>query len=204
MRMGINSMTKANKVIEAEIWRDIADYGGSYQVSSIGRVRSTDRVIKLSTGNQRHLIGHIIRPHDNGLGYMQVNLMDESHKLHAMLVHKLVLDTFMPLSADESQTLTDIDHIDNGRANNKLSNLRRCTHAENLKSAHRLALIRHACIALDKDGTVIVQASSIREMANLLGVSTGCVQSHLAHGGRTKDGITFKRTDTKQAAKEVA
>lgn len=63
-------MTKDNKVVEAEIWRDVADYGGSYQVSSLGRVRSTDRVINLTNGRQRHLIGHIIQPHGNGLGKM--------------------------------------------------------------------------------------------------------------------------------------
>lgn len=197
-------MKNTNKVVEAEIWRDVEGYNGAYQVSSMGRVRSTDRVIKVGNG-QRHLIGHIIQPHDNGLGYMQVNLFDESHKLHAMLVHKLVLDGFMPLSDKESQTLalTDVDHINADKKDCRLSNLRRCTHAENLRSAHRLALIRHACIAIDKDGAVIMQASSIREMATILGVSTGCVQSHLAHGGRTKDGITFKRT-SKAETKEVA
>ncbi|WP_436669744.1 hypothetical protein [Lactiplantibacillus plantarum] len=114
------------------------------------------------------------------------------------------MDTFMPISDAEASVLTDIDHVDSCRFNDKLSNLRRCTHADNLRSAHRLALIRHACIALDKNGAVILQASSIREMASILGLSTGCVQGHLVHGGRTKDGLAFKRTSEEQTRKVAA
>lgn len=201
-------MTKASKVVTAEIWRDIADYGGSYQVSSMGRVRSTDRTISLSNGRQRHLIGHIIQPHDNGLGYMQCNLMDESHKLHAMLVHKLVLDTFMPLSADESQTLSDVDHIDNDRANNALSNLRRVTHADNLRKAHRMNQIRHACIAIDDNGEIVLKAESMTKMAELLGLSQCTISAHIASGKPLATGLTVVRDNNtdKQAdkAKEVA
>ncbi|WP_367376445.1 NUMOD4 domain-containing protein [Lactiplantibacillus pentosus] len=75
-------MTKANsKVIEAEIWRDVAGYNESYQVSSLGRVRSTDRVIKLSNGNQRHLIGHLIQPHDNGEVVLKAESMTKMAEL---------------------------------------------------------------------------------------------------------------------------
>ncbi|RMW49945.1 NUMOD4 domain-containing protein [Lactiplantibacillus pentosus] len=201
-------MNKNSKVVEAEIWRDVADYGGSYQVSSLGRVRSTDRVIKLTNGNQRHLIGHIIQPHDNGLGYMQINLIDESHKLHAMLVHKLVLDTFMPLSADESQTLSDIDHINDQRNDNRLSNLRRISHQQNLRKAHRMNQIRHACIAVNDNGEVVLKAKSMTAMAELLGVSQTAISNHVNSGKPLATGLTVVRdndTDTKSdKVKEVA
>ena len=201
-------MQNTNKVVEVEIWRDVADYNGAYQVSSMGRVRSTDRTISLSNGRQRHLIGHIIQPHDNGLGYQQVNLMDESHKLHAMLVHKLVLDTFMPLSADESQTLTDVDHINNDRADNRLSNLRRCTHADNLRKAHRMNQIRNACIAINEDGEIVLRAESMTAMAGLLNVSQSAISNHVNSGKPLVTGLKVVRdNDTdKQAnkAKEVA
>ena len=173
-----------NKLIEAEIFRT-SPYEG-YSVSTLGNVRN-DRT------------GRILKPGKTKLGYLIVTVGGQSR-----LVHRLVMDTFMPISDAEASVLTDIDHIDSRRNNNSLSNLRRCSHADNLRSAHRLALIRHACIALDKNGAVILQASSIREMASILGLSTGCVQGHLVHGGRTKDGITFKRTSEAQTRKEVA
>ncbi|MBO2727262.1 NUMOD4 domain-containing protein [Lactiplantibacillus plantarum] len=195
-----------NKVIEAEIWRDVKGYNGAYQVSSMGRVRSTDRIINLTNGNQRHVSGHVICSHDNGLGYMQVNLMDESHKLHAMLVHKLVLDTFMPLSDIEASTLTDVDHIDNDRANNRLSNLRRVTHADNLRKAHRMSQIRHACIAINDNGEVVIKAESMTAMAELLGVSQATISAHIS-SGKSLSGLTVVRdntTDKQAETKEVA
>lgn len=173
-----------NKLIEAEIFRT-SPYEG-YSVSTLGNVRN-DRT------------GHILKPGKTKLGYLIVTVGGQSR-----LVHKLVMDTFMPISEAEASSLTDVDHINANRSDNKLSNLRRCSHADNLRSAHRLALIRHACVALDKDGAVIMQASSIREMSEMLGLSTGCIQGHLVHGGRTKDGITFKRTSEAQTRKEVA
>lgn len=173
-----------NKVTELEIFRT-SQYEG-YSVSTLGNVRN-DRT------------GRILKPGKTKLGYLIVTVGGKSR-----YIHQLVMDTFMPISKVEASSLTDIDHIDSCRSNNRLSNLRRCTHSQNLRSAHRLALIRHACVAIDKDGTVIIQASSIREMADILGVSTGCVQSHLAHGGRTKDGITFERTSKVETRKVAA
>lgn len=173
-----------NKLIEAEIFRT-SPYEG-YSVSTLGNVRN-DKT------------GRILKPGKTKLGYLIVTIGGQSR-----LVHKTIMDTFMPISDAEASTLTDIDHINSDRSDNRLSNLRRCTHADNLRSAHRLALIRHACVALDKSGTVIMQASSIREMADILGLSTGCVQGHLVHGGRTKDGITFKRAIKAQARKVAA
>lgn len=166
-------MENTNKLVEAEIFRT-SPYEG-YSVSTLGRVRN-DRT------------GRILKPGITKLGYAIVTVGGQSR-----LVHQLVMSTFMPISEAEASTLTDIDHINANRSDNRLSNLRRCTHVDNLNSKHRLALIRHSCIALDNNGTVIMRASSISEMAEMLGLSTGCVQGHLVHGGQTRNGITFKR-----------
>lgn len=173
-----------NKVVEAEIWRT-SPYEG-YSASTLGNVRN-DKT------------GRILKPGKTKLGYLNVTIAGKSR-----YVHQIIMDTFMPISEEERKVLTDVDHINAAKEDCRLGNLRRCTHAENLRSAHRLALIRHSCVAIDKDGMVIMSARSISEMAAILGVSTGCVQSHLAHGGRTKDGIAFKRTSKSETRKEVA
>lgn len=172
------------KITELEIFRT-SPYEG-YSVSTLGRIRN-DKT------------GRILKPGKTKLGYSIVTVGGQSR-----LVHQLVMNVFMPISKDEAAVLSDVDHVNSVRSDNRLSNLRRCTHADNLRSAHRLALIRHACIALDKNGTVIMQASSISEMATMLGLSTGCVQGHLVHGGRTKDGITFKRASKAETRKVAA
>lgn len=176
-------MKNTNKVTELEIFRS-TPYTG-YSVSTLGRVRN-DKT------------GRILKPGRTRLGYLIVTVGGQSR-----LVHQIVMSTFMPISDTEASTLTDIDHINANRADNRLSNLRRCTHADNLRSAHRLSLIRHSCVAIDKNGTVIMQASSISEMATLLGLSTGCISGHLAHGGQTRTGLAFERT-SKAETREVA
>jgi hypothetical protein len=36
--------------MEIEIWKDIENYEGFYQVSNLGRIRSLDRIIKRANG----------------------------------------------------------------------------------------------------------------------------------------------------------
>ena len=175
------------KITELEIWRT-SPYEG-YSVSTLGNVRN-DKT------------GHILKPGTTKLGYQIVTVGGQSR-----YVHQLVMNTFMPISKAEASTLSDIDHIDSCRFNNKLSNLRRCTHADNLRSEHRLALIRHACIAIDKDGAVIMQASSMTKMAELLNVTEATISTHVNNGLPLSTGLKVVRADTdKQAntAKEVA
>ena len=48
-----------------EVWKDIKDYEGCYQVSNFGRVRSLDRLDR--NGYKRK--GVIKKPQNNGNGY---------------------------------------------------------------------------------------------------------------------------------------
>lgn len=201
-------MQNTNKVIEVELWRDITGYNGAYQVSTMGRIKSVDRVINLSNGGQRHLIGHIIQPHDNGLGYQQVNLIDTDHKIHAMLVHKLVLDQFMPLTNEEAVVLSDCHHVNADRSDNRLSNLARVTHRDNLLEHHRMQQIRQAVHCVDANGEIVLKAESMTKMAELLGVSQTAISAHVNSGKPLSTGLTVVRDNGtgKQASrvKEVA
>jgi hypothetical protein len=48
--------------MQKEIWKDVVNYEGLYQVSNLGRVKSIERN---GTGKG----GRILSPSDNGLGY---------------------------------------------------------------------------------------------------------------------------------------
>ncbi|WP_181186538.1 PRD domain-containing protein [Lactiplantibacillus pentosus] len=141
-------MSKNSKVVTAEIWR-VTKYEG-YSVSTLGNVRN-DKT------------GRILKPGTTKLGYQIVTVGGKSR-----LIHRIVMDTFMPISKAEASTLTDIDHINADRGCNELSNLRRCTHAANLRSSHRLALIRHSCIALDKNGAASQAVDLINVTADVI------------------------------------
>ena len=105
--------------------------------------------------------------------------------------------------------LTDIDHINNDRSDNRLENLRLISHRDNLRKAHRMNQIRHACIAVNDNGEVVLKAKSMTAMAELLGVSQTAISNHVNSGKPLATGLTVVRdndTDTKQAdtVKEVA
>jgi hypothetical protein len=99
-----------------EIWKDVCNYEGDYQVSSFGRVKS------LWFNKET-----ILKPHRNIHGYLYINLRKDN-KTKFRRVHRLVAEAFLP----NPENKTDVDHIDRVRDNNTLDNLRWATRSENL------------------------------------------------------------------------
>ena len=95
-----------------EQWRDVEGYDGMYEVSDLGRVRS------LKFGKVR-----VMRSGKTKDGYLRVDLYRNGKYNHS-LVHRLVAQAFIP-NDDESKTI--INHIDENKHNNKVSNLEWCT-----------------------------------------------------------------------------
>ena len=94
-----------------EIWKKIDDY--EYEVSTLGNVRriGSDKVLKpgICTG-----------------GYYQVSLY-KNGKAKSKQIHRLVAIAFIP----NPENKVCVDHIDNNRTNNHISNLRWCNISEN-------------------------------------------------------------------------
>mgnify|MGYP000973833453 CR=1 FL=1 len=108
---------------EPEQWRPILGYGGFYEVSSRGQVRSLDRAN--SRGNR--LRGSAVARSKRPGGYLQVALHREGRRGRAF-VHRLVLEAF----SGPCPSGMEACHIDGDPANNALSNLRWGTHSENM------------------------------------------------------------------------
>ncbi len=102
--------------MENEIWKDITGYEGRYQVSNLGRVKSLDRYINHWRGGLRKIKGKIISPHNNK-GYLRF-MFDDRKKY---MIHQLVAMSFLGHTPN-GMNIT-IDHIDNNKLNNKVSNL---------------------------------------------------------------------------------
>ena len=102
-----------------EIWKDIEETGGFYQVSNLGRVRSMDRNIAYSDGTIRHHKGRIIKPSDNQFGYPQVHYPTIDGKQKTTMVHRLVARYFVEGYADG----LIINHKDEDKHNNRADNL---------------------------------------------------------------------------------
>lgn len=102
-----------------EIWKDIKGFGGHYQVSNLGRVRSF-----------KHGRISMIKLPENGNGYYRVNLTING-KMKRYYVHRLVAECF--LEPDETRLF--VNHKNSIRNDNRVSNLEWCTVLENYHHA---------------------------------------------------------------------
>lgn len=110
-----------------EYWRPIVGYEGFYEVSSLGRIRSLDVIIKCGYGKTRLKKGVVRKTSKNNKGYLIVNL-SKNGKTKTCSVHKLVAQAFLsnPLN------LSDVNHRDENKLNNSVENLEYCSHKTNL------------------------------------------------------------------------
>ena len=92
-----------------EIWKVVADYP-DYKISNMGNVMSY----------KRYRDGKLLNPSLNTHGYLSVHLSDVNKKRLWFRVHRLVTIAFIP----NPDNLPTVDHIDQNRTNNNLSNLR--------------------------------------------------------------------------------
>ena len=104
-----------------EIWKDIKDYEGYYQISSEGRVKSlvTNKI----------LIGDT-----NNLGYKRVTLYTPIKK--RFFIHRLVALHFCEGYADNLV----VNHKDGDKQNNRAENLEWVTHSQNDLHAYKINL----------------------------------------------------------------
>jgi hypothetical protein len=106
--------------MQKEIWKDIPEYEGMYQVSSEGRVKSLERYVKHWTGGLKKLTERYRMLSKNTGGYSVVNLCKDG-KVKKYPSHILVAMAF--LNHKPSGHSVVVDHIDNDISNNRLSNL---------------------------------------------------------------------------------
>ena len=102
-----------------EIFKDIAEYEGLYQVSNLGNVKAL---------NYRHTgKDKILKPKNKKDGYLEVNLCKEGKVKHH-LIHRLVGQAFI----ENPNNLPQINHRDEDKTNNASSNLEWCDAAYNI------------------------------------------------------------------------
>jgi hypothetical protein len=102
-----------------ELWKDISETNGKYQVSNIGEVRYA------KTGRK-------ISQHINEHGYCVVGLYNkEKVRTDHRKVHRLVAEAFLP----NSEGKRTVNHLDGNKQNNSVDNLEWATHSENASHA---------------------------------------------------------------------
>ena len=120
-----------------EIWKDIKGYEGRYLVSNRGRVKSLERIVIRKNGRKFSIKERILKPFTNHSGYLVVILSGGNGKNKTFLVHRLVCKAFH----ENPKSKPCVNHIDENKANNVVSNLEWCTYEENNNYGTRTARI---------------------------------------------------------------
>lgn len=109
-----------------EIWKDIKDFEGLYQVSNYGNVKSIDRKIIEKNNDIQFWKGKKLKPFNNGNNYLTVHLKKDG-KRYVKYIHRLVAETFIGNIKNK-----DVNHKDFNRKNNNINNLEICSRKENI------------------------------------------------------------------------
>ena len=171
-----------------EIWKDIPGFEGRYQVSNLGHIRRLAYTYKKNNrwgvfdykntpGIQREWIGKD--------GYHRVSLSIEEGKRKNLLVHRLVAIAFLDGGSDN----LDVNHIDENKDHNYLSNLEWVTRKQNLNhgthnaraTAHN---VRRAVVQMTKTGEFVAEYGSQLEASKKTGIDVGSISN--ACKGKTK------------------
>ena len=123
-------LTPANN--QEEIWKDIPDYEGYYQVSNFGNVKSLSRTI-FKMGKFPFISKEkILKPRVNK-GYKVFNLCKNGHE-KTRKVHQLVAMAFLNHVPCGYKLV--VNHKDFNKLNNNISNLEIVTMRENTNQKH--------------------------------------------------------------------
>lgn len=160
-----------------EIWKDITGYKGLYQISSLGRVKSSRHDIILKTYVNR--------------GYHQVHLSKNNIK-SSRTIHRLVAEASIPNPENKPQ----VNHIDEDKSNNSMSNLNWMTAKENSNHGTRSLRVGVASgktrskpvKAINVTSGVTLKFESAAQCAKILSVSQGNVTRTLKGRSKTVGG----------------
>lgn len=156
---------------EKEVWKDVVDYIGLYQVSNLGRVKSLGNG---KSNNKNWCKERILKGMSDKDGYLYVNLCKDG-KRKTCKVHRLVAEAFL----DNSQNLPVINHKNEIKTDNRASNLEFCSVAYNntyngrAKKAGKKAGKKNSkpIFGINKVSGLIVEFPSAIEAERVLGIA---------------------------------
>jgi len=120
-----------------EEWKPVENYETQYEVSSHGRIRSLNRLIKtgIRHSDYRETKGKLLKLNLKRNGYLSVDLSNEG-KVKTMTVHRIVANAFL-----QNDSKPQVNHKNGNKTDNRVTNLEWATRSEN--QTHRFKVLGH-------------------------------------------------------------
>lgn len=157
-----------------EIWKDIPNYEGIYQISNLGRLKSL-RAFCSFTKKYFHK-EKIVKGKLDKAGYVMVGLCKEG-KTKYCRIHRLVAQAFIP----NINNYPMVNHKDENKSNNNVNNLEWCTCLYNNTYGNKNKNISNPIIQYDLKGNYINDYKSISEASRQTGICHATIIYALKH-----------------------
>lgn len=175
--------------MEQEIWKPVKGFEGLYEVSNLGRVMYVPHPItqKAASGTvfTRTFKKHLMNPCKQRTGYLLCTLHDAEYRQRYKLVHRIVAEAFL----ENPDNLPCINHKDEDRTNNCVSNLEWCSYVYNVNYGTRnekmAAAFRKPTGKYDISGALVATYPSAKDAASANNIAWGTLRNALS--GRRKD-----------------
>lgn len=169
--------------------KPVVGFEGKYEVSDSGKVYSLPRMRKGKGGAPTPVVGCELKQRLDHNGYPTVCLRDGDTSFNRS-VHRLVAEAFIPNPLGKPA----VNHIDENKTNNIVSNLEWVTAAENNSHGTRMDRFRLRVRRLP-DG---IEYPSITEAAKAMGVSKASIRDALTGKSKTSCGFEWKYCKRKE------
>jgi len=148
-----------------EVWINVFGYEKSYQISSLGRLKSVCRYRKSKANSYSMVKEKIIKPILLNNGYLKYDLKDHGNNKQ-FLAHRLVAFHFITNTG-----LPCVNHINGIKTDNRVENLEWCSYKENIKHAIETGLYhikQHDFIGRNIKTGEILKFINIQDAANFV------------------------------------
>jgi hypothetical protein len=155
------------------IWKTVPDFE-KYEASNEGEVKNkiTNKTLKFTSDNA---------------GYLKCGLSDKNNKRITMRAHQIIAKTFIP----NPENKPTVDHIDNNKGNNNVSNLKWATMKEQNDPNNKITKpgmrIKRPVWKCDNDGNKIEKFQSLVEAAADINIAISTLKTNIQRNLRNEN-----------------
>ena len=167
-----------------EIWKDIPNYEGYYQVSNLGNVKSLARFNNLGKRVKERVLKNLV---NTTKGYLVVRL-SKIGLVKTKQIHQLVAESFLNHKPNGHKLV--VNHINFDKKDNRLENLEIITNRENTNKKHKKSKSKYIGVTWHKRANKWTAQILYKRKNIHLGCFNNEIDAHNAYQNKLKEILT--------------